>query len=91
MRPTDFAAATFLALSVIAGPAQAGPAREIVIPAGPLDQAVRALADGRILVVTGRDDVSGRAGEALGHVREATDAEWQSLTSAAPGGLTGGP
>lgn len=45
MRPTDFAAATFLALSVIAGPAQAGSAREIVIPAGPLDQAVRALAE----------------------------------------------
>jgi hypothetical protein len=53
--------------------------------------AVRALADGRILVVTGREDVSGRVGEALGHVREATDVEWQSLTSASPGGVAGGP
>lgn len=44
--------------------------------------ASRVLDDGRLLVVTGREDVAGGSGEALDSVRDATDDEWAALTAA---------
>ena len=51
-------------------------------PAIPL--AVRGLEDGRLLVVTGRDDIAHRSKEVLDSVRDATDDEWAALTAADP-------
>lgn len=44
MRPIEFAATVCVLAITMAGPAQAAPAREFSIPAGPLDQSIRILA-----------------------------------------------
>lgn len=49
-----------------------------------VELATRVLDDGRLLVVTGREDVADRSGEVLGSVRDATDDEWAGLTAADP-------
>lgn len=49
-----------------------------------VELATRILDDGRLLVVTGREDVADRSGEVLDSVRDATDDEWAALTAADP-------
>lgn len=49
-----------------------------------VELATRVLDDGRLLVVTGREDVADRSGEVLDSVRDATDDEWAGLTAADP-------
>lgn len=51
-------------------------------PAVPM--AARSLDDGRLLVVTGREDIADRSQDALAGVRDATDDEWAQLTAADP-------
>jgi hypothetical protein len=46
--------------------------------------AIRSLDDGRLLVVTGRQDVADRSDDALAAVREANADEWAQLTRADP-------
>lgn len=49
-------------------------------PAVPL--ATRELTNGRLLVVTGREDIADRSQEVLDSVRDTTDDEWAALTAA---------
>lgn len=44
--------------------------------------AVRTLGDGRLLLVTGREDIADRSQAVLESVRDATDDEWAALTAA---------
>lgn len=46
--------------------------------------AARGLEDGRLLIVTGRDDIADRSQEVVDSVRDATDEEWATLNAANP-------
>ncbi|MEK7423984.1 MAG: hypothetical protein AAB131_09115 [Actinomycetota bacterium] len=46
--------------------------------------AIRPLDDGRLILVTGRDDIANRSIDALAALRNATDDEWTHITSADP-------